>query len=164
MAACRSDAVLTASLRACRPHRPSVTRARRLLLGANTPWKRVRSTPGFGTRAASGHGESTESGRGYRDTLIQMICISSSRRSRHCLVHRDSCLALLFMCHGEPGDRQIPHKPSELRPPPIGPESSAGRPPKGGEGSEFGVTMEMLSLVIRLSLESAFILQSPQRH
>jgi hypothetical protein len=30
-----------------------VTRARYLLLGAKTPWKRVRLTRGFGTRAAS---------------------------------------------------------------------------------------------------------------
>ncbi len=30
-----------------------VIRARYLLLGANTPWKRVRLTRGFGTRAAN---------------------------------------------------------------------------------------------------------------
>ncbi len=40
----------------CRPPLPrlaGVTRARYLLLGPNTPWKRVRLTRGFGTRAAS---------------------------------------------------------------------------------------------------------------
>jgi hypothetical protein len=32
---------------------PGVINARCLLFGANTPWKRVRFTRGFGTRAAS---------------------------------------------------------------------------------------------------------------
>jgi hypothetical protein len=31
---------------------PGVTRARCVLLGANTPWKRIRLTLGFGTKAA----------------------------------------------------------------------------------------------------------------
>jgi hypothetical protein len=34
------------------PRLPGVTRARWVLLGANTPWKRVRLTLGFGTKAA----------------------------------------------------------------------------------------------------------------
>jgi hypothetical protein len=37
------------------PRLAGVTTARCLLFGANTPWKRVRLTLGFGTRAASGH-------------------------------------------------------------------------------------------------------------
>ena len=40
---------------ACSPPLPrfaGVTRARYLLFGANTPWKRVRLTRGFGTSAA----------------------------------------------------------------------------------------------------------------
>jgi len=35
------------------PRLAGVTRARCLLLGANTPWKRVRLTLGLGTKAAS---------------------------------------------------------------------------------------------------------------
>jgi len=35
------------------PRFAGVTNARCRLLGANTPWKRVRLTLGFGTRAAS---------------------------------------------------------------------------------------------------------------
>jgi len=46
MAACRSDAVLTVSQQQYRGPRPGVTCARKLLLGANTPSKRVRFTRG----------------------------------------------------------------------------------------------------------------------
>ena len=56
MAARRSACVwCCASTRACchLPRLAGVTRARCLLLGANTPWKRVRFTLGFGTSAAS---------------------------------------------------------------------------------------------------------------
>ena len=52
MAARRFDAVSTLSPRQRRALPPGATLERRLLLGANTPWKRVRFTRGFGTGAA----------------------------------------------------------------------------------------------------------------
>jgi hypothetical protein len=58
---------------ACWPPRPrlaGVTRARYLLLGAKTPWNRVRLTRGFGTRAAS---------REMKSSGSKMTCVVPSR-------------------------------------------------------------------------------------
>ncbi len=58
IAARRSTAVRSSGSAAALASRPplprlaGVTRARKLLFGAKTPWKRVRLTRGFGTRAA----------------------------------------------------------------------------------------------------------------
>ena len=52
------------------PRFAGVTRARCLLLGANTPWKRVRLTLGLGTRAAS---------RAMKSSGSKMTCVVPSR-------------------------------------------------------------------------------------
>jgi len=55
MAARRSDAISTLFPRQRRALPPRVTLERRLLLGANTSWKRVRFTRGFGTSPIEAH-------------------------------------------------------------------------------------------------------------
>ncbi len=52
------------------PRLAGVTRARYLLFGANTPWKRVRFTRGFGTSAAS---------RAMKSRGSKMTCVVPSR-------------------------------------------------------------------------------------
>ncbi len=51
-AAVGSSASAAATAKPPLPRLPGVTRARYWLFGANTPWKRVRFTRGFGTSAA----------------------------------------------------------------------------------------------------------------
>ena len=52
------------------PRFAGVTDARCWLFGANTPWKRVRFTRGFGTRAAS---------RAMKSSGWKMTCVVPSR-------------------------------------------------------------------------------------
>lgn len=66
----RSSGSAVVAYRPPLPRLAGVTRARCLLLGANTPWKRVRLTRGFGTKAAS---------RAMKSSGSKMTCVVPSR-------------------------------------------------------------------------------------
>lgn len=58
------------TMRGSLPRLASVTRAWYLLFGANTPWKRVKLTRGFGASAAS---------RAMKSRGLEITCVVASR-------------------------------------------------------------------------------------